>query len=101
MKYEEIEWPLVYDLENPVTLKKSRSDDEVIDQLEFREPQLGDLGDVKIGEPLPLSSVQKIGAALTGQKLLTMRKLRGEDAAMLVTVVFGFFAKCQSGISAD
>lgn len=101
LKYEEIDWPFVYELENPVTIRRSKSGDQEIAELEFREPTLGDVGEMKLGEAFPLSRVCTVGARLTGKPAVVLRKLTGNDATMLCTVVFGFFAKCQAGIGED
>jgi hypothetical protein len=100
-KYDDIVWPFVYELESPVTLHKSRSGDEEITELEFREPTLGDVDGMSIGASVPMAHVWTVGARLTGKRALLLKKLAGDDAAQLCTIVFGFFASCQAGIAAD
>lgn len=101
IEYQDIVFPFEYELERPITVTSSKTGESTIDAIEFREPRLGDLDGIKLGEALPMAKLFVVGAKLTGQKVLALKKLEGADARMLVLVGFGFFQLCLLGTETD
>lgn len=86
------QWPVVVTLAHPIEIGSQR-----IASLEFRRGRLGDLKGMKLENPPQLDHLMLMASRMCGQPLKVIESLDESDAAEVIEVALGFFARCLGG----
>ena len=87
-------WPVTIELKSPVDYGS-----KCITELVFRRGRLGDLKGLPVGsmKDMKIDNLAQIAANMCGQPLKVIELLSDEDAAEVIEIALGFFARCLTG----